>query len=157
MSLEPVRYEFPLSSVASGQADDWVVIALSAVSPLGSWSHQEACLMTWEAKEVSAWLRSVANGLVEPVEPDNGELLEPSLFFIEPALGFNLSNQTESAAELRVYLTYGLAPPWLDVDERCDPSGFFLPVAVPIGDLDRAADAWDQEWIAFPERSAARP
>lgn len=148
--LEPAGYQFP--SGADGWDANWVVIAGTVASPEGSWSFRDACLTTFEAKTVSTWLRSVAQGAVEPVSADDEGFLTPSLTFTEPGLAFSVAKRTGEAVELRVHLTYELAPPWLDVDERLNMWQFFVLVPVGETDLVAAADAWDLEWLAFPER-----
>jgi hypothetical protein len=151
VSLAPVGYEFP-SGVERWDAN-WVIVNGSVTIPQGSWSFRDACLTTFEAKEVSTWLRAVAQGAVELASPDDEGLLTPSLTFTEPNLAFSLAKRTDDAVELRVHLSHESAPPWLDIEDRLNIWAFFVIVPMATAALKEAANTWDAEWRAVPERS----
>jgi hypothetical protein len=148
--LEPVSYQFP--SRTDGEVANWVVIAGTVTSPGGSWSFREAVLETFEAKTISLWLRSVAQGAVEVVSPDEQGFLSPTLTFTEPDLAFSVAGRTHDTVEVRVHLSHGFAPTWLDIDERLNMWQFFVTVPMQSTGLVEAADAWDEDWRSFPER-----
>jgi len=150
VALDPVDYQFP--SGKNRWDANWVVIAGSATSPDGSWSFRDAALTTFEAKHVSPWLRSVALGAVAVVSPDDQGFLSPTLTFTEPNLAFSVAGRTHDSVELRVHLSHDFAPTWLDIDERLNMWQFYVTLPMQPSDLVKAADVWDEDWRAFPER-----
>ncbi|WP_455712498.1 WapI family immunity protein [Streptomyces goshikiensis] len=57
VELCPLRYQF--SEVRGDSNDDnWLVVGDTATTPEGIWSFTDPCLLTNEAREVSAWLRA---------------------------------------------------------------------------------------------------
>jgi len=148
--LNPLTYQFPSGN--NRWDANWVVIAGTATSPGGSWSFRDAALTTFEAKHVSRWLRSVAQGTVDVVSPDDEGFLSPTLTFTEPNLAFSVAGRTQDSVELRVHLSHEFAPTWLDIDERMNMWQFFVTLAMQPSDLVEAAGVWDEDWRAFPER-----
>ena len=150
MALEPVSYQFPAR--VGGFDANWVVVAGTVSIQEGSWSFRESSLTTFEARGISTWLRSVAQGRVEATAPDDEGVLVPSLSFTEPDLAFSVAEQSNASVDLRVHLCHGYAPPWLDIDDRLNMWQFFVTVPLGANQLQDAADAWDRDWLAFPER-----
>jgi hypothetical protein len=150
VALEPAHYQF--GAKVHGWDANWVVIAGAVTTPEGSWSFREGSLTTYEAPGVSAWLRSVASKAVETVVPDDMGFLTPSLTFTEPDLAFSVAEYTNDSVDLRVHLSHGAAPPWLDIDERLNMWQPFVAVRLSQGELFEAATTWDREWSSFPER-----
>ncbi|WP_236245100.1 hypothetical protein [Streptomyces sp. CC210A] len=125
IGLEVLRYEF---AAARGDAydDNWLVVRGEVVTPTGRWSFTEPCLLTDEARRLSAWLREAAADGGAPAVLD----------FIEPTLTFRRVPEG-----VRVGLAH-VGPGLPDaVDVRMGPAG-----------LLRAADAWDAELVPFPAR-----
>lgn len=92
VGLRPVRYQF--GTVRSDSYDDnWLVLDGTVITPEGSWSFTDPCLLTDEARHVSAWLRAVAAGTVAVTEPDGEGELSPDTWFIEPVVAFSLAGQ----------------------------------------------------------------
>ena len=58
-----------------------------------SWTFRDPCLLTWEAREVGGWLRSVADGTRMP-EPVHAGSEDGLLAFTEPTIAFNLHDRT---------------------------------------------------------------
>jgi hypothetical protein len=148
--LRPVAYEFPDSHDAV--ECDWLVIEVSATTTDGTWSSRDACLTTRDAPGIAEWLRGVAASSVPASLPDADGDITPDLTFLEPALAFSLAPNDDGLKHLRVHLTYGLAPPWLDIDDALNMWSFFVEVALSDTEILAASDAWRAELVPFPER-----
>ncbi|MEU8942405.1 hypothetical protein AB0C97_30725 [Streptomyces goshikiensis] len=152
VDLRPVRYQF--SSVQGDSYDDnWLVIAGTVVTPEGSWSFADPCLLTDEARQVSAWLRAVAAETVDVTEPDaEGELL-PDTWFIEPVVAFSIADRIDGGtAVIRVHLSLEAAPPWQQGDDGADIHQYVVEVRLDAPALIDAADQWDLSLASFPPR-----
>ncbi|MFG2814028.1 hypothetical protein [Streptomyces sp. NPDC048410] len=152
VDLRPVRYQF--GSVRGDVYDDnWLVIDGTVVTPEGSWSFSDPCLLIDEARQVSAWLRGVAAGAVAVSEPDGEGELSPDTWFIEPVVAFSLADRSkDGAAEIRVHLSLEAAPPWQQGDDRADIYQYVVEVRTDTAALLRAADQWDLALASFPPR-----
>jgi hypothetical protein len=150
ISVVPVAYQFPEST--SKDEFDWLVIEVNAGAASGAWSAQDACLTASEAWKVGEWLSSVAAGEVAPTLAEEDKGITPSLSFIEPSLAFSVAQSDDGFRHLRVHLTYELAPPWLDEDEKLVPWEYFVVVAMSQEDVLTAARSWKSDLAAFPER-----
>lgn len=149
VDLEPVSYQFPGTSRDRHDAN-WLIVAGHVETSGRSWNFRDACLLTWEAAEVSGWLRGVAHGSVKPTKAEDED--HPSLIFLEPDLAFSLAERDERTARLRVHLSLEAGPPWLSAEERGNIWQFFVQVPVSVGLLDEIADRWDREMAQFPGR-----
>ncbi|MEV7282447.1 hypothetical protein [Streptomyces sp. NPDC093111] len=152
VALLPVRYQF--ATVRGDSYDDnWLVIDGTVMTPEGSWSFADPCLLTDEARQVSTWLRAVAAGTVGVTEPDaEGELL-PDTWFIEPVVAFSLANRSEGGtAVIRIHLSLEAAPPWQQGDGGADIYQYVVEVSVDAAALVHAADQWDLALASFPPR-----
>src|SRR5580700_1276414 len=138
VSLLPVSYQFP--NMTDESDANWVVIAGSVTSPEGSWSFRQPCLTTCEAKDVSAWFRSLAEGAVEPASPNDEGWITPGFSFTEPNLAVSVAKLTTEVVEIRVHLSYESAPPWLDRRESINIWKFFVVVPMQASALVAAAD-----------------
>lgn len=147
VALRPVSYEFPVPDEC-----DWLVIEVSATTTAGTWSSRDACLMTPEAPGIGEWLRAVASGSVPTSVPDADGDITPELTFLEPALAFSLAPSEDKRRHLRVHLTHGLAPPWLDIYDALKTWAYFVEVPMTKPDILAAASAWQTEMMSFPER-----
>ncbi|MGV9322130.1 WapI family immunity protein [Streptomyces sp. NPDC003660] len=152
VDLRPVRYQF--GSVRGDVYDDnWLVIDGTVVTPEGSWSFSDPCLLIDEARQVSAWLRAVAAGTVAVTEPDGEGELSPDTWFIEPVVAFSLADRREDgAAAIRVHLSLEAAPPWQQGEDRADIYQYVVEVRTDTAALLRAADQWDLALASFPPR-----
>ena len=152
VSLSIDGYEFP-GTTASGERDwdaNWPVIEGTVKSGEHEWTFRDPCLTTWEARELSSWLRAVADGLRHPApaDPENGsgELLA----FTEPNIAFGYQANTSEAATLRVYLSLEALPASMTGTGLFD---YFVEVVLTRSELATAADTWDAELSDFPVRA----
>lgn len=144
-------YQYP-AVTGSGNRDydaNWLMVAGDVVDGDVAWSFRDPCLLTWDARELAAWLRSVADGSrrPEPIDPHgNGGGL---LVFTEPNLAFNLHDRTPDGAVIRVYLSLEALPP------GAETKIFEYFVELPMTD-DRVAAGlaeWEAELRQFPVRA----
>ncbi|TFD27802.1 WapI family immunity protein [Cryobacterium lyxosi] len=147
VTLEPVRYE--LANPAGDEWDDnWLVIKGDVSSPDAEWQFAVPCLTTFEAKRISAWLRSVANGDV-PVSAIGDAGVVPSLEFTEPNLAFSVGSYQGGLMSVRVHFALESMPVGQSSDER---DQFWVGIAVTAADLDSSANQWDKALSVFPAR-----
>lgn len=152
VDLRPVRYQF--ATVRDDSFDDnWLVIDGTVMTPEGSWSFADPCLLTDEARQVSAWLRAVAAGTVDVTEPDAEGELSPDTWFIEPVVAFSLAHRSEGGtAVIRVHLSLEAAPPWQQGDDGADIYQYVVEVRLDAAALLHAADEWDLSLASLPPR-----
>ncbi|MEU5256278.1 WapI family immunity protein [Streptomyces longwoodensis] len=152
VDLRPVRYQF--ATVRGDSYDDnWLVIEGTVATPEGQWSFADPCLLTDEARQVSAWLRAVAAGTVDVTEPDAEGALWPDTWFIEPVVAFSLARRIESgAAVIRVHLSLEAVPPWQQGDDGADIYQYVVEVRLDTSTLLHAADEWDRSLASLPSR-----
>lgn len=152
VDLRPVRYQFA-TVLGDSYDDNWLVIDGTVMTPEGSWSFTDPCLLTDEARQVSAWLRAVAAGIVDVTEPDAEGELSPDTWFIEPVVAFSLADRSEDGtAVIRVHLSLEAAPPWQQGDDGADIHQYVVEVRTDAAALLHAADQWDLSLVAFPPR-----
>ncbi|MFI7286172.1 hypothetical protein ACIBRY_05865 [Streptomyces anulatus] len=132
--------------------DNWLVIGGEVTSPAASWSFTDSCLLVDEARELSAWLRAVADGRRPDAKPDPEGFLAPDLSFLEPVLAFSQVRWRDGAGALRVHLSLEAAPPRLRRDEDLDLYQHVIEVETGRAELMRAAEEWDQRLARFPQR-----
>ncbi len=70
IEIHPVAYQFGANPQARPGTDwdaNWLVVRgqVTTADAL-DWSFTDPCLTTWEAQELSAWLRGVVQGVVVP-------------------------------------------------------------------------------------------
>ncbi|MEV7541123.1 hypothetical protein [Streptomyces sp. NPDC089915] len=152
VDLRPVGYQF--ATVRGDSYDDnWLVIAGTVTTPEGRWSFAAPCLLTDEARRVSAWLRAVAAGTVDVTGPDAEGELSPDACFIEPVVAFSLADRSENGtAVLRVHLSLEAAPQWERGDDGADVHQYVVEVGLDAAALLHAADEWDLSLAPFPPR-----
>lgn len=152
-SVELRLLRYPFSEVRGDSYDDnWLVVGGTVTTPEGSWSFADPCLLTGEAREVSAWLRTVAAGTVAVTGPDAEGWLDPDTWFVEPVLAVSLADRGDSGAVIRVHLSLEAAPPWQQDDDGADNYQYFVEVRVDTAALLHAADQWDLALVSFPAR-----
>ncbi|WP_344441514.1 WapI family immunity protein [Kitasatospora nipponensis] len=151
VELRPLRYQF---SALRGDSyeDNWLVIGGSVATPEGSWSFADPCLLTHEARQVSAWLRAVAAGTVTVTGPDAEGWLSPDTWFVEPVLAVSLADRSDSGAVIRVHLSLEAAPPWQQKDDGADIYQYFVELRVDTAALLHEANQWDLALSSFPAR-----
>ena len=159
VELRPLRYQFgPPSVSASTSASaterwdaNWLVVTGEVELPDGrTWSFTDPCLTTGEARELGSWLEQVRRGTVVPTAPGGED--EPALVFTEPELALSLAARDEGSTALRVHLSLGALPPWLQGPGAPDLHAYVVEVTLTDDGLADAARAWDQELAAFPVR-----
>jgi len=147
VTLELVRYEF--ANPAGDEWDDnWLVLKGDVSAPDAAWQFAVPCLTTFEAKHISAWLRSVANGDV-PVSAIGDAGVVPSLEFTEPNLAFSVGSYQGGSTSVRVHFALESKPVGQSSDDR-DP--FWVDISVTAADLVSSADEWDEALSVFPDR-----
>jgi hypothetical protein len=139
VELRPARYQFGPSGSPGDWDANWLIVHGGIRTTTGEhWTFDDPCLTTWEARELSAWLRAAA----EDRAPDG------LLTFTEPNLGFSITHDQEPMI-LRVHLSLES----LKVSEPPeDLYAYSLPLGLRRQDLLTAARAWDGELASFPER-----
>lgn len=152
VALCPLRYQF--ATVRGDSYDDnWLVIDGTVMTPEGSWSFADPCLLTDEARQVSAWLRAVAAGTVDVTEPDAEGELSPDTWFIEPVVAFSLADRSEGGtAVVRIHLSLEAAPPWQRGEDGADIYQYVVEIRLDAAALLHAADQWDLSLASLPAR-----
>ncbi|MFB7592812.1 hypothetical protein [Streptomyces sp. NPDC056169] len=151
VELCPLRYQFP-AAPGNPYDDNWLVVGGKVTTPEGSWSFDDPCLLTDEAREVTTWLRAVAAGTVAVAGRDAEGELSPDTWFVEPVLAFSLADRSEGGAVIRVHLSLEAEPPWQRGDESTGIYQYAVEVRVDTDALLHAADQWDLALASFPPR-----
>ncbi len=121
-------------------------MAGSVLLPVGeTWSFEDPCLTTWEAKELLDWLRQVQDGHVQPSTWDSDE--ERLLVFTEPNLAFSLASRSGDSVTVRVHLSLEAWPP-----EESELFDSFVLIEMTPQALAAAFDSWAETVSAFPVR-----
>ena len=149
LRLSVAGYQFP-EMPGSGTRDwdeNWLFIAGEVRSGDLAWTFRDPCMATWEARELLAWMRQVADGTVRPGDgPGSGDL-----WWVEPNLRFSLERQTETGATVLVFLSQESSPPGADQEVRFG-EGHRVALELTLEAIARAADQWAVELAAFPQR-----
>jgi hypothetical protein len=152
VELRVVRYQYP-GVAASGTRDwdaNWLVVRGDAHTAQGeAWSFSDPCLTTWEARELTVWLREATDGRVAPTEApaDSGELF----VFTEPNIALSVAAREGESVVIRVHLSLEGAPPSL-ADSDPDIWDFFVPITMSPDSLRAAAASWEDDLAAYPVR-----
>ena len=100
-------------------------MAGSVLLPVGeTWSFEDPCLTTWEAKELLDWLRQVQDGHVQPSASRSGD-----------------------SVTVRVHLSLEAWPP-----EESELFDSFVLIEMTPQALAAAFDSWAETVSAFPVR-----
>ena len=149
-------YQFP-DTVGHGERDwdaNWLQVHGTVTqADKKTWSFDDPCLTTWEAKALGAWLADVAAGKVPPSPfgtDDPGS--EQLLMFTEPNIAFSLERRIADRARVRVHFSLEALPPWLQGKNRPDMFEYFVLLNVSLAELAQAADDWRLELTRFPQR-----
>jgi hypothetical protein len=136
LNLKIEGYQFPNLGTEPWDAD-WLNVNIHVIHPKRDWKATEPCLMTFELKWLIEWLEKIS---------DEKEV-EVHLNFTEPELEFEIIKEN-GEKKLRVVLSYGLAPPWINnIEEE-----FYIDFIVTQKDLKRIAKDLRKELEAFPIR-----
>jgi hypothetical protein len=144
VQLDPIAYE----STDRSRAPDWVVVEGTADGAEGRWRFRGAVLLPVDCAELSDWLDDAATGSVGVTRVDE----DPSLTFAEPSLAFGVASYYSQSTRIRVHLTHGFGPPWLDPDELSNTYSYFVELSLAPDDLRTASAVWRRQSSAFPER-----
>ena len=154
VTLDPLRWQFPSNT---GDWDDqWLIIDGHVDLGAESWSFTDPCLLMAEARGLTAWLRAASEGRISLDPRSIGEEPQPSLSFMEPALGFSVAAHNESDLVVRVHLTAEGAPPRLR-DHDPHLAHHIVDLQVHPDELFAAADTWKQQLDALPARPWVDP
>jgi hypothetical protein len=151
VSLAISGYEFP------GTLDDeydrnWLMIDGRAKSDDFEWSFLEPILLTSEAMELAEWLGEVARGdALVPGSP-SGSYHREALPTVEPNLVFELIEQNETSATIRVFLQLESSPPDLFTGDFPDRWGYFVELTMERSSFAMASSEWSAEIAKFPPR-----
>lgn len=156
VELRPVGYQFAAEPGEPGEPGDWdanwLEIRGQVRTAAGeSWTFEEPCLTTWEARQLGDWLRSAAEGRV-PVAEAPTEDAAGVLTFTESNLAFSLAARDGDDVALRIHLALESARPESDEATTSDVSANGVPLRIERRHLLAAAGAWEEELAPFPER-----
>ena len=154
--LEVLGYQFaaPARKVTERDWDaNWLLIK-GSVKPddRRGWSFTDACLTTFEARQLADWLRGVTFGEIRPGPFDverwgDGGLL----WFTEPALGFSLADASAEQVAIRVHLSFEALPPGLSAEDL-EIYEHYVEVRMSPSALAAAVEDWGRELSAYPVR-----
>lgn len=154
VQLEPIGYQYPARASKVTERDwdaNWLIIR-GTVTPddRRGWSFTDACLTTFEARELADWLRGVALGEVLPSPFETGSL-EGLLWFTEPCLAFSVASRSGDDVTIRVHLSLEALPAGVS-SKRPELYEHFVLVSTTSSGVTRAVGEWMQELAAFPVR-----
>ena len=106
-SLRVLGYQFP--DEIDYWDGNWLIIDGAVTHPQGSWRFREACLTSFELRQLAEWL-------------DSG-------YFTEPCLEFKYGK--EPAPVIDVIVAHECAPPWLGTrEDRLEGTRLRFPLSV---------------------------
>ncbi len=120
---------------------NWLMIRGNVADGDLTWSFVQPCMTTWEARELSEWLRLISSGAAPSAD----------LLFTEPNIQFRFLEGHEDQARISVGFAAESAPPGTD-DEARFGEGHPVELALRRATLGAAAHEWDHDLAAFPER-----
>lgn len=147
-------YQFPACTATGNQDWDanWLNIHGEIIQADGrKWTFTDPSLTTWEARELSNWLRRAGTGDVpaSALAPGGPTRL---LHFTEPNIAFSVESCTDRRARVRAHFSLEALPPWMANEQRPDIFDYFVIIDVSVETLVGAADTWERELAVFPER-----
>lgn len=94
VGLRVTRYQFPGHNVCGARDYDanWLMIAGHVENPPDAWDFEDPCLLTWELRDLIAWLDSILEHSASEIS------------FIEPLLAFAWRSTSADDGELSVRL-----------------------------------------------------
>lgn len=139
VELSIAGYQFPEAEPsADGPLGDenWLVVRGAIRTDGRSWTFEDPCLLAGEAQELVRWLRALAAGGAR-----GDRMCVNQLDFVEPDLRFTAEAVTDVVATVTVEFSRGET----------------VTLTLPLADVGAAADDWQRECSAYPERTAAHP
>lgn len=152
VELAVTGYQFGSGQSTSAGVDwdaNWLMIRGKAWDGTQSWEFDDPCMTTWEARELSSWLRGL--GDANPATVAAAEPQELRLWLTEPNLMFALHAISEGVTALDVYFDAESRPPTGSNDDD-EGLGHRVRLAIPQVDVAAAVDGWEQELTRFPTR-----
>lgn len=159
VTLRPTGYQFPGSGTSESRDWDanWLILEGSVTSAdRPAWRFTDPCLTTWEAVELSRWLRAVAVGAIAPT-PEvetlafDGSGQEGVLELTEPTIAFSLASRDRDDVVLRVHLSLAASPPQSSSSAR-ELFGSVVTIESSCAELVQAVEVWDRQVALFPPR-----
>lgn len=152
--LVPLGYQFPARAAKVTERDwdaNWLRVR-GTVTPddRRGWSFTDACLTTFEARELADWLRGVTVGEVQPCPFEAGNM-EGLLSFTEPCLALSLASLSAEDAVIRVHLSLEALPGRLSA-MRPELYEHYVEVRMSPPALAVAVEDWCRELSAYPVR-----
>ncbi|MDT9595123.1 hypothetical protein RDV89_18695 [Nocardioides zeae] len=140
LTLRVAHYEHPDRTGPldhhDGYDDDanWLVVDGEVVDGGRRWAFRAPCLTTSEAGALAHWLREAAAGRAPA-----------RLGFVEPCLGLRIGRQAGGSVHLTATFASRALPPGEEAPRA-------VALVVPSAHLRRAAEAWSEHLLAYPER-----
>ncbi len=151
LDLAVDRYQIAARVAAFGSRDwdaNWLVVRGRLELPDGrGHAFRDACLTTWEARELGGWLRSVADGELRP----GAAGADPDLVFTEPCVALDLEGVATGSVVLRVYLSLEAEPPFV-MNGAAGMFANYLRLEITREQLTLGVGHWHRELAAFPIR-----
>ncbi|HEY0658877.1 MAG TPA: hypothetical protein VGD05_10400, partial [Pyrinomonadaceae bacterium] len=101
LKMNIVGYQFP-QLIDDPDDGNWLNVKIQVKHPNGNWQRIDSCLETFELKFLFEWFEDISEG----------KKVENHLYFTEPCLEFEIK-RNEEKTEIRVFLSYEFAPPWI--------------------------------------------
>lgn len=98
VTLRLLDYQFP--DISYGHDANWLRVMVEVISPAGSWTATDSCLLTIEIAQLADWLDSLGNGHTQ----------EDALDFLEPELTFRFLESRDDILTLSIVFAYELRP-----------------------------------------------
>jgi len=154
VQLELLGYEFPAPARKVTERDwdaNWLrVRGTMTPDDRRGWSFTDACLTTFEARELADWLRGVTLGEVQPSPLEDGSM-EGLLSFTEPCLAFGVASLSAEDVVIRVHLSLEALPERVSAT-RPELYEYYVEVRMPLPELAVAVEDWCRELSAYPVR-----
>ncbi len=145
-------YQFGGGRSTSEERDwdaNWLMIRGRVWDGHVSWAFHDPCMTTWEARELSGWLRGLADSNAATVKTAGPDELR--MWLTEPNLTFELTGSDHGMISLVVHFDAESRPPRGSSDGD-QGLGHEVRLELSTADLARAVDDWDRELVRFPER-----
>ncbi|HEY1016398.1 MAG TPA: hypothetical protein VGE07_27055, partial [Herpetosiphonaceae bacterium] len=139
IALTITGYQYPRELDAL-YASNWLLVRLDLSAPAGTFSATNACLLTYEGRQLADWLASAAAGAA----PGAIGFVEPCLFFEAIAAPAGIT--------IRVTLEHAFRPPWA-VRHAAWRFGYVALFPLAPAELERAAATLRRQLAPYPQRA----